>query len=125
MPDPDRPVQLDVEPDLVGRIVVRVRGPLALPEVGELRTVFANLTSIEGPDVILDLTEVTFLGSSGMGTIAGLHEELAAAGRHLTVRGAAPMIRKALAVTGLDRMLDVEPPGSAEGALPPAPTWPT
>ena len=34
MAELERPVQIDVEPDLEGRIVVRVRGPLDLPEVG-------------------------------------------------------------------------------------------
>ena len=109
MAELERPVQIDVEPDLEGRIVVRVRGPLDLPEVADLRAVFANLTTIEGPDVVLDLQSVTFLGSSGMGTIAGLHQELADRGRHLQLRGASPMIRKALSITGLDRMLDLEP----------------
>ncbi|MFP5255616.1 MAG: STAS domain-containing protein [Acidimicrobiia bacterium] len=109
MAELDRPVQIDVEPDLEGRIVVRVTGPLDLPEVADLRAVFANLITIEGPDVVLDLSGVTFLGSSGMGTIAQLHQELAGAGRHLTLRGASPMIHKAFTVTGLDRMLDLEP----------------
>jgi len=109
MAELERPVQIDVEPDLEGRIVVRVHGPLDLPEVGDLRAVFANLTTIEGPDVVLDLTAVSFLGSSGMGTIAGLHQELADRGRHLLLRGTSPMIRKALSITGLDRMLDLEP----------------
>lgn len=109
MAELDRPVQIDVEPDLEGRIVVRVQGPLDLPEVGELRAVVANLTAIEGPDVVLDLRAVSFLGSSGMGTIAGLHQELADRGRHLQLRGASPTIRRALSITGLDRMLDLEP----------------
>ncbi|MGV3759879.1 MAG: STAS domain-containing protein [Actinomycetota bacterium] len=117
MAELDRPVQIDVEPDLSGRVVVRVTGPLDLPEVGDLRAVFANVTSIDGPDVVLDLSAVSFLGSSGMGTIAQLHQELDDAGRHLSLRGASPTIRKAFSITGLDRMLDLE----AE----PEPTAPT
>ena len=121
MAELDRPVQIDVEPDLEGRIVVKVTGPLDLPEVGDLRAVFANLTTIEGPDVVLDLSAVSFLGSSGMGTIAQLHQELADTGRHLSLRGASPMIRKAFGITGLDRMLDLEAsPGEAVDHAPPA-----
>jgi len=115
MAELERPVQIDVEPDLEGRIVVRVRGPLDLPEVADLRAVFTNLTTIEGPDVVLDLQAVSFLGSSGMGTIAGLHQELADRGRHLLLRGASPMIRKALSITGLDRMLELEPAEAGAG----------
>ncbi|HEX4868736.1 MAG TPA: STAS domain-containing protein [Acidimicrobiales bacterium] len=108
MADLERPVQIDVEPDLEGRIVVRVQGPLDLPEVGDLRAVFSNLGTIDCPDVVLDLTGVSFLGSSGMGTIAELHQDLATRDRHLLLRGASPTIRKAFSITGLDRLLDLE-----------------
>jgi len=114
VPEAERPVQIDVEPDLEGRIVVRIQGALDLPEVGDLRAVFARLCDLEAPDgldcpdVVLDLTGVTFLGSSGMGTIAELHQDLGRQQRHLSLRGASPMIRKAFAITGLDRMLDLD-----------------
>lgn len=124
MADLERPLHIDVEPDLLGRVVVRVHGPLDLPEVGELRAVLDNVVSVGGPDVVLDLTDVGFLGSSGMGTIAGLHQDLAATDRRLSLRGASPTICKALAITGLDRMLNVEAPGEAVGALPASPEVP-
>lgn len=124
MAELDRPLQIDVEPDLLGRIVVRVHGALDLPEVGELRAVLENVVSVEGADVVLDLTEVGFLGSSGMGIIAGLHQDLAATDRRLSLRGASPMICKAFAITGLDRRIHMEAPGEAAGALPASPEVP-
>lgn len=121
MAELERPVQIDVEPDLHGRIVVRVQGPLDLPEVGDLRAVFTNLCTIEGPDVVLDLAGVTFLGSSGMGTIAELHQELAGRDRRLVLRGASATIRKAFSITGLDRLLVLEDDAEDEQPLAPDP----
>lgn len=102
-------VQINTETGVDGRVVVHMRGPLDLPEVGDLRATFSEISPYEGPDVVLDLTELTFLGSSGMGAIAQVHSELEAHGRHLTVRGASSAIRRAFEITHLDRVLDLEP----------------
>ena len=102
-------VQINTELGADGRIVVHVRGPLDLPEVGDLRATFSEISPYEGPDVVLDMTEVSFLGSSGMGAIAQVRNDLAAHGRHLTLRGASPSIRRAFEMTHLDRIVELEP----------------
>ena len=106
----DDEIQIQVEPDLEGRVVVIVHGPLDLPEVGDLRAVFTQLCAQGCPNVVLDLTEVTFLGSSGMGAIAGMRGQLAAQQRTLVLRGASPAIRRAFEITHLDRVITFEPP---------------
>jgi anti-anti-sigma factor len=103
-------VMIEVEPDLEGRVVVLVRGPLDLPEAGDLRSVFEQLCAHGCPHVVLDLSGVTFIGSSGMGVIAGFRGQLASQRRTLLVRGASPTIRKAFEITHLDRVIPFEPP---------------
>ncbi|MET0728296.1 MAG: STAS domain-containing protein [Acidimicrobiales bacterium] len=102
-------LEIEVEPDLDGRVVVRVRGPLDLPEAGELRTVFADLCAQECPDVVLDLSEVSFIGSSGLGCITAFRHDLVQQDKTLLLRGASRAIRRAFEITHLDRLLEFEP----------------
>ncbi len=58
--------------------------------------------------MVVDLAEVTFIGSSGMGLLLQTSNELADHGRSMVLRGAAPSIRRAFAITHLDQVLVFE-----------------
>jgi anti-sigma B factor antagonist len=104
----EREIGIEVEPDLDGRVVVLVHGGVDLPEVPALQEVFARLCASDCPDVVLDLTDVTFIGSSGLGAITAAHHDLADRNRTLLLRGASPAIRKAFEITHLDRVVSFE-----------------
>ena len=99
---------IDVEPDLLGRVVLRVHGAVDLPEAGELRAMLTEACQSDCPGVVVDLTDVHFMGSSGYGVLVQMHQELDAGGRSLHIRGASPAIRKGFEITQLDRVLDFE-----------------
>lgn len=102
--------QIEVEPDLEGRVVVIVHGALDLPEVGPLRAVLGEICATDCPAVVIDLTNVNFIGSSGIGAILQARQQLDALGRTLVLRGAAPTIRRAFQITHLEDLLDFEEP---------------
>lgn len=102
--------QIEVEPDLQGRVVVIVHGSLDLPEVGPLRAALTEICHGDYPAVVIDLTDVTFLGSSGIGALLQTKQDLDRAGRSLVLRGAAPQIRRALEITHVDQVLGFEDP---------------
>lgn len=100
--------QIEVEPDLQGRVVVIVHGSLDLPEVGPLRAALAEVCHGDYPAVVIDLSDVTFLGSSGIGALLQAKADLDSVGRSLVLRGAAPQIRRALEITHVDQVLELE-----------------
>lgn len=104
----DPQIEVAVEPDLRGRTVVIVRGVLDLPEVAPFREVFAKVLATDCPDVVVDLSGVTFVGSSGLGLLLQAHRDLTAQGRTLVVRGASGSIRRAFGITHLDHLLEVD-----------------
>lgn len=106
----DNDPQIEVEPDLEGRVVVIVHGALDLPEVGPLRAVLGEICAAGSPSVVIDLTNVSFIGSSGIGAILQARQQLDGLGRSLVLRGAAPTIRRAFQITHLDGILDFEEP---------------
>lgn len=106
-PDLRVPITVDrLGPDLV---VVAVRGDIDLHEAGELRAVLNDACAGPHRRVAVDLAGVHFMGSSGMGVIAEVHQHLAAEGRHLIVLEPSEAIRTACTIAGLAPVLEAVP----------------
>jgi anti-anti-sigma factor len=88
-------------------VAVLVRGDVDLVEAGELRAVLTDACSGRHRVVLVDLSGVRFMSSSGLGVLAHQSHELEATGRHLQVCGCPPRLRRAFEVTGLDQVLDL------------------
>jgi anti-sigma B factor antagonist len=82
--------------------VVTVAGQLDLAVKDELREV---LTPLSGT-VTIDLAEVTFVDSSTIGVLVGVHTRLAKDGGTLRLRNPQDMPRLALETVGLQDWLD-------------------
>lgn len=89
---------------------------LAEPKLDEtnVQRVGADLTALiaapAGPaELHLDLGAVAYLSSVALGTLVGLHTRAARAGRRLVLTNVQPFVREVIAVTRLDRVLEVRP----------------
>jgi anti-sigma B factor antagonist len=65
------------------------------------------LTELRG-DVVLDLTALEFLDSTGLGVLISANRSLAETGGTLRVRDPQPQVRRVLDITGLGEWLTVE-----------------
>jgi anti-anti-sigma factor len=83
-------------------VVVAVAGEVDMATAPELRTC---LDALEGR-VVVDLAEVTFLDSSGMGALVVARKRLLDLGGDLVVRAPQPHVRHVLEVTGLTELLE-------------------
>jgi anti-sigma B factor antagonist len=95
-------------------IVVRLAGELDLYNAGEARTALAD-ASVQAPErLVVDLSEVTFIDSTGLGILVEARTKLK--NRRALIL-AAPQLetRRALEVSGLDRYLPVY--GTVDEAL--------
>jgi anti-anti-sigma factor len=91
---------------------VRLTGELDLSSVPALRESLAFLAG----DVVVDLVDVSFVDSQGIGLLIAEHQRRVNRGEHLVVRGASEMARRTFEITGADLVLDVEVSGSEEPA---------
>lgn len=110
--DPVTPLTVTVEHDADGTPVVVLAGQLDLATVGTAERAFATLPqpgrgSSPGADadVVVDMTELTFMDSSGLTVL------LLAINRGHALRLRRPMntIRRVISASGLDQTLPVEP----------------
>lgn len=96
--------------------VVHVRGELDLASAPQLREVLIDVLA-EKPSthLIVDLSGVGFMDSTGIGVIVGAHQRVTANGGWFSAVVTTPGVRKALQTTGLLRAWRVT--GSVEDAL--------
>ena len=72
------------------------------PQLAESLVQFAN------GDVTVDLTQVTFLDSTGLHALVTAHEHLERRAARLRVTGASTAVLRVLEISGLDRYLQID-----------------
>ncbi|GAA2816482.1 STAS domain-containing protein [Crossiella cryophila] len=119
--DPPAPEQLlDVTAYAArpGALVLSVRGEIDLYTSPLLRELLLAQLPRAARLVVINLTEVDFLGAAGLTVLLTVRTRAQAAGTHLRVVTGAPLVRWVLSAAGLLTVLDVRP--DLAHALPPA-----
>jgi anti-anti-sigma factor len=90
-------------------VVAHVHGDVDLATAPQLRTALAELAPGTGT-VIIDLSDVAFLDSSGLSVLVEFHQQLDKDGaRGLRLVVTRPTTSRLLEVTGLIEVFDVQP----------------
>jgi anti-sigma B factor antagonist len=92
--------------------VVPVSGEICLAEVAELTARLDALVAAGHHHLVLDLAECTLLTAAAVGAIATTEHRLRPVGGAIRLRNPAPLPARVLAVTGFDRLLDEQTPGT-------------
>lgn len=92
---------------LDGHVELFLAGDLDLDSADGLRERVTALAALTPGDVILDLGEIVFLGSTGIGALMLVHREIAGDGRRLVLRNVNGSARRVLELTGLIDQLNL------------------
>lgn len=110
---PDFKISID---DADTPAVVRVEGDLDSFTAAQLREELAGAVAYEA--TIIDLGEVPFVDSSGLGALVGGVRRMREAGRSVAICSARPGVRRLLGMTGFDRLVPVAgSPAEARGLV--------
>ncbi len=101
-----QPLPIDVERVGDDLVVVAVRGDIDLKEAGELRAVLNDACTGPHTSVAVDLKEVRFVGSSGMGVLAEVHHRMTQQGRRMVVLDPSDAIRRAFEIAGVAHVFE-------------------
>jgi anti-sigma B factor antagonist len=111
--------------DIVGPVddcaVLQVSGEVDAYTAPMLREQIRELTAKGVVHLIADLSQVDFLDSTGLGVLVGGLKRLREAGGSLTLVIVAPRILRLFQITGLTKVLAIQP--SAADAITAAPHW--
>jgi anti-sigma B factor antagonist len=97
---------MDYRIDTEGAVkLVRLSGPVDVSQALQLRELLG--AQIEGPGarVLVDLSEVTLIDSSGIGVMVSAHRRADAAGAGFVLAGAAASVARVFSLTRTDRLL--------------------
>jgi anti-sigma B factor antagonist len=111
---PARTLQIEVEPH--GEYaVVKLRGSANMNVAGELQERLIELVDARVRRLVLDLSELDFISSVGLGGIIAAHLKCRYNNGLIQIARPQPAIRELLTVTRLDRLFPIH--DSIEGAL--------
>lgn len=86
--------------------VLAVRGELDLASIEVLRSTVGGYIG-RSSHIVLDLSDMTFCDSTGLGTFVGLHRQSAAAGGRLSLAAPRRRVDDLLKLSGIDRVIPV------------------
>lgn len=109
-------MQLEVLPGRrSGEYIVRITGPLMLTNISEFQQ---KVRSDKSLSLILDLTQVPYIDSAGIGALVGVHVSRKKEGRLLALVGVNKQVRDALRTTNVEQFFAIFPTqGEAEAAV--------
>lgn len=108
--DDSRAMDLDITTSQGGaRTVVRVAGEIDVYTVPALRDRLDAVIDRGEHDLVVDLSEVTFMDSTGLGVLVGRLKLIRAAGGSMRLVSAQDRVLKVFAITGLDKVFEIYP----------------
>ena len=94
--------------DRDGHTVLAVAGEIDMQTSAELRAQVDAL-DVSGQTLVLDLAGVTFVDSSGLGSLLGIKKQQDRAGGRLLLAGLSPSVSRIIEITRMDRVFDRVP----------------
>jgi anti-sigma B factor antagonist len=88
-----------------GYTVVEVAGEIDLASAPELRTCLHQTINAGSRQLVVDLRQVDFIDSMGVGVLVGAHRRLRDHDGSLQLVGADGLVLRILRLTGLDRVI--------------------
>ena len=86
---------------------VTVQGEIDLLEAAQLREQLLKLVDTGSTSLIVDLTGVTFIGSTGIGALIAGHNRVREVGGTLTLRGPSRSVLRVMEITALDKVFPI------------------
>ena len=100
--------ELDVQTVRTGkRIIVHVRGDAGLANVSRLEAELTNLASQRPPLVVIDLSDLTFIASRGMGVLMGFHRRMELQNGKVRIAAPPSRVRDAMEIARLHTVFNM------------------
>ena len=105
MSEPDN---LEVDERRGDSVTARVRGDLDIVTSDDFKRQLAGVFDAGPVKLVLDMGQVRFVDSSGLGALVAIHRTAEAADGQFTVRAVPPQVQRLFEITRLGDLLSVE-----------------
>ncbi len=90
-----------------GLMICRVEGDIDISCSPELKKVFDKLISQKTPKIVIEMTKVTYVDSSGLATLVGILKNMRSYGGKMRLAGMSPKIKSLFEITKLDKLFEI------------------
>lgn len=88
--------------------LIKISGDLDMISSNKIKNqILEKISSKLCKDLIIDLTDLSYIDSSGLGILIGLHKQCKLNGRKLKIFGLNKQLRELFILTSLDRILNI------------------
>ena len=91
----------------VGDLLIRLCGEMDAPGCAKIRPVLEQISHTENINIVLELSQISFLDSSGIGAIVFLYKRLKARGRTLVIVGVQGQPQELMKLLRIDSAIPV------------------
>lgn len=92
-----------------GITIVTLNGRLNVGKnLSEAQTVIAELIQFGARKIILDLAELEYIDSAGLGMLTGAHKEMQEAGGQIRLAGAQGPVQRTLSVIHMEKIMPID-----------------
>src|SRR5262252_10328534 len=102
----EKPLEIEKIDDPHGNVVIRLHGPLLLGNFFPLQTM---VRADDSKLLIIDLADMPYIDSAGIGCLVGAHVSRENSGRKLVLVGANERLLTSLKVTKVDQLFALAP----------------
>ena len=112
----DGPLQIESHQGKTpGTLIIRLTGPLTLRNIFDLQNLFRNMERV--PLTILDLSEVPYMDSAGMGVVVNCHVHCQGRGGRFIATGVSDRLLELFKITHVDSVIAMAPTVETAEAL--------
>ena len=92
-------------------LVAKIKGEIDMAVAGDFRQKLQDKMDISNcHNLLLNMRDVTFIDSSGLGVILGRYRQMAAMGGKIAISGAKENVYRLLLASGLDKIIQIDKP---------------
>ena len=90
-----------------GLMVCRVEGEIDINCSPDLKKTFDKLLSQKAPKIVIELSRVTYVDSSGLATLVGILKNMRSYGGKMRLAGMSPKVKSLFEITKLDKLFEI------------------
>lgn len=88
--------------------LVALKGELDLACANNLKEELYKAVEEKFADVVIDMTDLEYIDSTGMGVLVGLMKKLRTDGKDIKISNAKDNVKRIFKITGLDQIINME-----------------
>jgi len=90
-----------------GLVVCRVEGEIDITRSPDLKKAFDKLISQKTPKIVVELSKVSYVDSSGLATLVGILKGMRSYGGRMKLAGMSQKVKSLFEITKLDKLFEI------------------